>query len=49
MNHISAEHGCCRDQQAGLEELRAAISLSHLWLQLGEPREARQLLAPVYG
>ena len=32
-----------------LEELQAATGLRRLWLQQGKPREARQLLAPVYG
>jgi predicted ATPase len=38
-----------RRQQAKSFELRAAMSLSRLWLQQGKLREARQLLAPVYG
>jgi predicted ATPase len=29
--------------------LRAALSLSRLWLQRGQRDEARALLAPVYG
>ena len=37
-----------RRQQAKSFELRAAMSLSRLWLQQGKAREARQLLAPVY-
>jgi predicted ATPase len=49
MNHISASHVCRCDQQAVLEKLQAAMSLSRLWLQQGKPREARQLLASVYG
>jgi len=30
-------------------ELRAAVSLSHLWQHQGKHAEARALLAPVYG
>jgi predicted ATPase len=30
-------------------ELRAAMSLSRLWQQQGKRREARQLLADIYG
>jgi len=30
-------------------ELRAAVSLSHLWLQQGKSTVARELLADVYG
>jgi class 3 adenylate cyclase/tetratricopeptide (TPR) repeat protein len=30
-------------------ELRAAMSLSRLWQQLGKQAEARELLAPIYG
>ena len=30
-------------------ELRAAMSLSRLWQQQGKKREARQLLAEIYG
>ena len=30
-------------------ELRAAISLARLWRDRGKGREARELLAPVYG
>jgi predicted ATPase len=36
-------------QQAKLLELRAAISLSRLWLQQGKCCEAYALLAPLYG
>jgi len=37
-----------RRQQARSWELRAALSLSHLWQQQGKRTEARQLLAEVY-
>ena len=36
-------------QQAKSWELRAAMSLAHLWRDQGKVREARELLAPVYG
>jgi predicted ATPase len=36
-------------QQAKSWELRAAVSLSHLWQQQGKRAEARQLLAEAYG
>jgi predicted ATPase len=38
-----------RRQQAKSWELRAAMSLSHLWQQQGKSSEARELLAPIYG
>jgi class 3 adenylate cyclase/predicted ATPase len=38
-----------REQEAKLWELRAAVSLAHLWLDQGLHAEARDLLAPVYG
>jgi predicted ATPase len=38
-----------RQQEAKSLELRAAMSLSHLWQQQGKRVEARQLLAGVYG
>ena len=38
-----------RQQQAKSWELRAAISLARLWRSQGKVREARELLAPVYG
>jgi tetratricopeptide (TPR) repeat protein len=36
-------------QQAKSWELRAAMSLSHLWQRQGKGAEARELLAPIYG
>jgi len=38
----------CR-QQAKALELRAALSLTHLWQQQGKQKAARDLLAPIYG
>jgi predicted ATPase/class 3 adenylate cyclase len=38
-----------RHQQAKSFELRAAMSLAHLWQQQSKRAEARALLAPVYG
>jgi TOMM system kinase/cyclase fusion protein len=38
-----------RRQEAKALELRAAMSLSHLWQQQGKRVAARELLAPVYG
>jgi predicted ATPase len=38
-----------RQQQAKSWELRAAMSLSRLWRDQGKERQARELLAPVYG
>jgi predicted ATPase len=38
-----------RRQSAKLWELRAAVSLAHLWRDQGRHAEARDLVAPVYG
>jgi predicted ATPase len=38
-----------RRQDARLFELRASVSLARLWRDLGKRREARDLLAPIYG
>jgi class 3 adenylate cyclase/predicted ATPase len=38
-----------RQQQAKSWELRAAMSLARLWRDQGKVRQARELLAPVYG
>jgi predicted ATPase len=38
-----------RRQGAKSLELRAAMSLSRLWQQLGRRDDARELLAPIYG
>jgi predicted ATPase len=38
-----------REQQAKSWELRAATTLARLWQSLGRTKEARELLAPIYG
>jgi predicted ATPase len=38
-----------REQQAKSWELRAAMSMARLWRGQGNPQQARELLAPVYG
>ena len=38
-----------RQQEAKSWELRAAMSLARLWRDQGQPQQARDLLAPVYG
>jgi predicted ATPase len=38
-----------RQQQAKSCELRAAMSVAQLWRDQGKPKQARELLAPVYG
>jgi predicted ATPase len=38
-----------RQQQAKSWELRAAMSMARLWRDQGKPRQARELLAPIYG
>ena len=38
-----------RAQGARLWELRSATSLARLWVEGGQRRRARELLAPVYG
>ena len=38
-----------RRQQAKSLELRAAVSLAHLWQRQGKRAEAYELLAPIYG
>ena len=42
-------HDVRRQQQAKSWELRAAMSLAHLWRDQGKVQQARELLAPVYG
>jgi predicted ATPase len=41
--------GDARARQTKSWELRAAMSMAQLWCNEGERREARELLAPVYG
>jgi predicted ATPase len=38
-----------RDQQAKSWELRAAMSMARLWRDQGRPKQARELLAPIFG
>ena len=38
-----------RQQQAKSWELRTAMSMARLWRDQGNPQQARELLAPVYG
>jgi predicted ATPase len=38
-----------RQQQVKSWELRAAMSMARLWRDQGKPRQARELLASVYG
>jgi hypothetical protein len=38
-----------RKQQAKFWERRAAMSMARLWRDQGKRKEARDLLAPVYG
>ena len=38
-----------RDQQAKSWELRAAMSMARLWHDQGRPKQARELLAPIFG
>jgi predicted ATPase len=38
-----------RQQQAKSWELRAAMSMARLWRDQGKQKQARELLAPVYG
>jgi predicted ATPase len=42
-------HSVARQQQAKSWELRAAMSMARLWRDQGKRKEARDLLAPVYG
>src|ERR1700687_2088044 len=38
-----------RKQQAKSWELRGAMSMARLWRDQGKPKQAREILAPVYG
>jgi predicted ATPase len=46
---LQRAHDIARRQEAKSLELRAAVSLAHLWQRQGKRDEARQLLAPIYG
>jgi predicted ATPase len=46
---FEAALGIAHQQEAKSLELRAAVSLAHLWAEHGRPDEARELLAGVYG
>ena len=47
--HFERALAVARQQQAKSWELRASMSLARLWRDQGKPRQARELLAPVYG
>jgi predicted ATPase len=47
--HIERALQIARTQQAKSWELRAAMSMARLWCDQGKRRQARDLLAPVYG
>jgi predicted ATPase len=47
--HFERALAVARKQGAKSWELRAATSMARLWRDKGKPRQARELLAPVYG
>ena len=47
--HFERALTVARQQQAKSWELRAAMSMARLWRSQGNPQQARELLAPVYG
>jgi predicted ATPase len=47
--HFERALSISRAQQARTLELRAAMSMARLWLDLGKRRQAYDLLAPIYG
>jgi len=47
--HFERALTVARQQQAKSWELRASMSLARLWRDQGKVRQARELLAPVYG
>jgi predicted ATPase len=47
--HFERSLAIARKQQAKSWELRASMSIARLWRDQGKVREARELLAPVYG
>ena len=48
-NYFERALAVARQQQTKSWELRAAMSMARLWRDQGKVREARELLAPVYG
>ena len=48
-NYFERALSVARQQQAKSRELCAAMSLARLWRDQGKVRQARELLAPVYG
>ena len=47
--HFARALAVARKQQAKSWELRAATSMARLWRGQGKCRQARELLAPIYG
>ena len=47
--HFERALSIAREKQTKSFELRAAMSLARLWRDQGKARQARELLAPVYG
>jgi predicted ATPase len=47
--YLAQALNAAREQSARLLELRASMSLARLWRDQGKRKEARELLAPVYG
>jgi len=47
--HFERALAVSRQQQAKSFELRASMSLARFWRDQGKVRQARELLAPVYG
>jgi predicted ATPase len=48
-NHYRQALASAARQSAKFWELRAAMGMAWLWRDQGKPKEARELLAPVYG
>jgi predicted ATPase len=46
--HFERALAAARAQQGKSWELRAAMSLARLWRSQGKPKQARELLAPIY-
>jgi predicted ATPase len=47
--HFERALAIAREQKAKSWELRAATSLARLWRDQGKRRQARDVLAPIYG